>query len=291
MIGAVIGGSFQDWVGRRSSLAVGSFLSAIGVAILFVSNKSDDIHVRRVIFLVGKAFQGGAIGMVMATTQTYMSEVLPPVLRGSILAFFSVFTLLGQLIGAGVIYACLGISDGYTICFATQWPLSVVPFVVALIMPESPTYLIRKGRLVEALKAQRRLDSLGMDSEKHVELIWRNIESEQERTRATYRDCFQGTNLRRTLIVIFANLLPNIFGLTLLAKASYFAQVVGMRANLSLMILVIGIFCGFLANLASIWILSRVGRRPLIIVTLSILSLLWLSMGISGFWSGQSTVW
>ena len=291
IVGAVLAGSFQDWYGRRPSFAVGSFLSAVGVAIIYASAFPDDIDARRAVFFAGKAFQGGAIGMVTTTTQTYMSEILPPTLRGPILAFFPTFTLLGQLVGAGVIYGCLGLDKGYRVCYATQWVFSAVPLLVTFFVPESPTYLIRKGKRDLALKAQLRLDPPEQDTEQTMSLLERHIEREREQAQATYVDCFKGTNSRRTWIIVLAGLLPQIFGITLLAKASYFAQVVGMEANLSLLILVVGILCGFLANVASIWVLSKLGRRLLTLVSLAVATVIWGTMGISGIWSGQATVW
>lgn len=291
MVGAVIGGFLQDWLGRRSSLGAGSFVSALSVAVLFVANRFDDIHTRRVVFLVGKAIQGTAIGVVMATTQTYMSEVLPPIIRGSILAFFSTFTLLGQLIGAAVIYACLGVDDGYVICFATQWLFSAIPLIMAFFVPESPTYLIRKGRYDAALRSQRRLDSPGMDSQLRVDDIRANIEHERLRSQSTYADCFRPANIRRTIIIVIANLLPNMFGLSLLAKASYYLQVVGMEPSLSLLLLIIGIVCGFVSNIVSIWMISWYRRRFLSLTSLAVLIPVWFSSGVAGIWSGQPTVW
>lgn len=291
MVGALIGGHFQDRFGRRSSLAVGSFLSAVGVAICFVSNLSSDMDTRRGIFLAGKGFQGGAIGMVMATSQTYMSEILPPNLRGPLLAFFPIFTLLGQLIGAAVIFACLNLDNGYTLCFASQWPFSAIPLLMAFIVPESPTYLIRRDQDEKAYKAQSRLDAQGMDPNTTLDVIRRNIEHERRQTNATYAASFRGTNLRRTLIVMFASSLPNIFGLSLLSKSSYFVQMVGMKANLSVIVLILGIVCGLISNIVSVWILSKVGRRRLILSTLSILIVIWTAMGVAGCFSGQVTVW
>jgi MFS family permease len=291
MVGAILGGFMQDWTGRRMCIAVGSFLSAIGVAILFVSNLPADITSRRVVFLVGKGFQGMAIGMVLTTTQTYMSEVLPPILRGSVIAFIPTFVLLGQLIGAGVIYGCTNIKDGYIICFGTQWLFSAVPMVVAYIIPESPTYLIRKERFGDALKAQEKLFSPGMDSQAAIDDIRHNIDHEREQANATYLDCFRGTNRRRSLIIMFSNLLPQFFGLLILSKASYFAQVVGMKAKLSLIVLVFGILAGFIANLISIWVISKYGRRLLILLSLSVAGVLWASMGVAGIWSGPVVIW
>ncbi|KAK6212140.1 hypothetical protein QIS74_10094 [Colletotrichum tabaci] len=291
MVGSLIGGVFQDRYGRRASLAVGSFLSAIGVAVCFVSNLSPDIHTRRGVFLAGKGFQGGAIGMVMTTSQTYMSEILPPNLRGPLLAFFPIFTLLGQLTGAAVIFACMNMENGYTICFASQWPFSALPLLMAFLIPESPTHLLRRNQDDKARKAQAKLGVPGADPEDTLEAIRRNIEHERRQTDANYVDSFRGVNLRRTLIIMFANSLPNMFGLTLLAKSSYFVQMVGMKANLSVIVLILGLVCGLIANIASIWVLSKVGRRRLIMTTLSLLTLVWTAMGIAGCFSGPVTVW
>lgn len=291
MVGSLIAGFFQDWCGRRASFALGSFLGAVGVAICFVSNLPADINARRAVFLAGKGFQGGAIGMVQTTCQTYMSEILPPRLRGPLLAFFPIFTLFGQLVGSAVIYATLDFKNGYIICFATQWPFSAVPLLMAFIVPESPTYLLRKEKHSKARKAQRRLDGAGMDTEHALDTLYRNIEHERSQTDATYMACFSRVHLRRTMIVMFVNALPQAFGLTLLSQASYFAQVVGMPSTLSVLILILGIVFGLLANVASMWVVARVGRRLLTLVGLAINILLWTGVGIAGVWTGTVVVW
>lgn len=291
MVGSIAGGFFQDRFGRRRSLGMGSFLCAVGVAVCFVSNRPVAINGRRAAFLVGKGFQGGAIGMVMATAQTHMSEILPPNLRGPLLAFFPIFTLLGQLLGALVILACLNHPQGYVVAFATQWIFAAIPLVMALIVPESPTYLIRKGLDAAAYKAQRRFDGPNPDTELTLRRLRAHIEHERRLAQATYQDSFRRGNLRRTLIVIFASVVPQLFGLTLLGKASYFIQIVGMAPNLSVIVLILGIVCGLLGNVASMPILARFGRRPLLIVGLSAAALLWGTMGIAGVWTGPVVVW
>lgn len=291
MIGAIAGGWFQDKVGRRKALAISSFLSALGVAVMYVSYLPVDIGGRRGCFFAGKFFQGAAIGAVMAATQTYMSEVLPPVLRGSGMAFFPVFTLLGQLTGALVIFGSLHKSKGYVAVFGSQWPFSFLPILVAYLIPESPTYYVRKNRIGDALRAQARLDPPGADAKAIVEKIKADIEHESLTARSTYLECFHKHNLRRTFIVMFANALPAVFGLQLLAKASYFLQIVGMKASISIIFMILGIILGLIANGISVWLMSRVGRRPLIISSLCVSSLLWLSGGIANCFEGGAVKW
>ena len=281
MIGSVFGGWLQDKVGRRRALAYSSFLSAIGVAIMFISYLPADITGRRVAFLMGKLFQGGAIGSVMAASQTYMSEILPPALRGSGMAFFPAFTLLGQLTGALVIYGSLNRHKGYAIVFGSQWLFSFLPILVAFLIPESPTWLVRKRQMDKAYSAQARLDPAGADTKATIDKILRDIEHEEQSAKSTYIECFRSRNFRRTFIVMWANALPAVFGVQLLAKASYFLQLINMKPNTSIVFLILGIVLGLLANIVSIWVMPHFGRRPLIIVTLLISAVIWASMGIA----------
>lgn len=92
---------------------------------------------------------------------------------------------------------------------------------LAFLLPESPAWLLQKSRMNKAYDAFRKLhgakgtaanQDLYSDMQKAV-----NDEryAAQDRT-ATYLECFRRANRRRTLIVVFANMIPELFGLTLL---------------------------------------------------------------------------
>ncbi|KAL1952465.1 hypothetical protein VTO42DRAFT_5292 [Malbranchea cinnamomea] len=230
MVGAIVAGLFQDRAGRRWSLVLGSVPSAISVAICYVLSQSDELDTCRGIFFLGEIAYGFSIGMVMCTAQTYMSEILPLKLRGPILAFFPIFILLGQLAGAVVVFTSLSIEGhkSYTIPFASQLPFSGVLIVIAGVVPEIPAYLLQKRRMDAAFKAQKRPDTKHMDAQAELDRLLTVIQVEEQRTRnVKYIDCFKGTSVRRTWIVVFSHMLSQIFGLTLLSNASCFMQVVG----------------------------------------------------------------
>lgn len=292
MLGSLFGGWFQDRVGRRLSLAICSFVSALAVAVMFVSYIPSSADARRALFLVGKFWQGCSIGAAMAATQTYLSEILPTVLRGSGMALFPVFTLLGQLMGALVIFGNLKREKGYVAVFGSQWPFSFVPIVVAYFIPESPAWFVRKRRMDDAVRAQGRLDPHGTDTKAVIDKTTRDIEHEETtQGRATFKECFSAANARRTMIVLWVNSLQSVFGLPLLAKASYFMQIVGMDAQRSIIFLILGIVLGLLANVAGVWVLARYGRRKLMLSTLSVAAGLWLSVGIANCFQGMGVVW
>lgn len=294
IIGAAAAGPWQDRSGRRWPLAWGSAISAAAIAILYVSNVPVDINTRRGLFLFGKIVQGFAIGVVTAVTQTYISETVPTSLRGPTMALFPTFTQLGQFVGAITIYVSSRdpSSKSYLVSLASQWPFSAVPFAMAVLIPESPAYLVRRDRCAAALRSQRRLHVAKIDVEDLVEQLQQSIGLEREWAQeVTYRDCFRGANARRTLIVVFSMVIPVLFGLPLLSNASYYLQVVGMSDQYSLVFLILGIGLGLLSNSISVWTASRVGRRPLTLISLGVTTILWLSMGIAGCWSSVVTIW
>lgn len=296
MAGSLVGGYLQDHCGRRASLCVGSMLSAVAVTLCYVSDLPDAMDSRRGMFLGGKLVQGCATGMMLCVVQTYMSEVLPTTLRGPIIAFFPVFTLLGQLIGAVVVHICSTSksADSYRIAFASQWPLVCVLLVVAILLPESPSWLMRRNRSVKALRSQQRLGIAELDPRPiggRMGVLNDPREQIEGSNAASYMDCFKGNHQRRTFIIAFASSLPQLFGLTLLSNASYFLQMVGMDANDSTVFLILGIGLGFISNIVSVWALSAGGRRILSLMTLGIATILWLAMGVAGCFSGAVVTW
>ncbi|CAI7578706.1 unnamed protein product [Penicillium pancosmium] len=294
MLGAAAAGWLQDRFGRRMSLALSSVICAIGIAIAFCSNLPDGMESRRGAFLVGRLIQGWGVGGAMAGAQTYLSESVPTSLRGSAMALSPTFMLLGELIGAAVIFACekKDSAAAYLIPFGTQWIFTVLPFALAIVMPESPSYLIRTGNYDKAYRAMKSLHTTAIDVTPLLNQMQLSIAHEQEVSQElSYLDCFKGINRRRTAIVGFAFMVPSFFGVPLLASASYFMQVVGMDSSLSIIVLILGIVLGLLANAVGIWFMSLMGRRRLMLITLAITTAIWLSMGISGCWSGNVVIW
>ncbi|KAJ5085497.1 hypothetical protein N7532_010268 [Penicillium argentinense] len=294
MLGAGTAGWLQDRIGRRWSLALSSAICAVGIAIAFCSNLPGKMGSRRGAFLVGRLVQGWGVGGAMAGAQTYLSETVPTSLRGSAMALSPTFMLLGELIGAVVIFSCekKDSAAAYLIPFGTQWIFTALPFALAIMLPESPSYLLRKNEYEKAHSAMKTLHSKKLDAAPLLDQMRVSIAHEQQLSQEiSYFDCFRGNNRRRTAIVAFAFVVPSLFGVPLLASASYFMQVVGMVSSLSIIVLILGIFLGLLANGVGIWFMSLIGRRRLMLITLGLSTIIWLSMGISGCWSGNIVIW
>lgn len=293
LVGAITAGPMQDKWGRRPCLLTGSVITIFSVLIEVLAYKAPEKDTKRGIFLMGKIIQGYALALIKMTTLTFVSETAPTCLRGASMALFPAFNLLGQFLGAVIVFALNGLTDekGYLIAFSIQWVFSICPFAMAMLLPESPAHLVRKKQMEEARKSLTSMFAPKNDADAMLKKIQISIEEEERvAEHVTYAECFKGTNRRRSLIIIFANLLPPLFGLPLLTSASYFLQQVGMKSSYSLILLIVGIVIGFIANMGSTWTLTHLNRRRLTINTLLIAALIWGGMGIAGAVKNDSTV-
>jgi MFS family permease len=290
MIGAAVGAWIQDRTGRRWTLCIGGLISIAAIATCYVSDLAANPQAT---LLGGKLLEGVAVGFIITSTQTYLSEVVPSRLRGPVFALFPVLTLFGQLVAALVVLGQLKLpgKTSYRVALASEWPFSAVPLVLAFVLPESPAWLLQKDNISAARESFRKLHGakVALAHQDLFEEMHRAVAEERRAAndaKATYLECFRGTNLRRTMIVVFANIIEELFGLTLLGHVSYFLQLIGLSHSASFIILILGVLLGLISNIGSFWTLLKFGRRILTLITLSVVTVFWLSMGIAGCFSG-----
>lgn len=91
--------------------------------------------------------------------------------------------------------------------------------------PESPWWLVRKGKLEQAAKSVARLGSKGSTNvAETVAMMRRVVEMEKTDKKPGYIELFKGTDLRRTLIVAGVYAAQNLTGNLIANQAVYFFQ-------------------------------------------------------------------
>lgn len=96
--------------------------------------------------------------------------------------------------------------------------------------PESPWWLVRKGRHEDAEKVLMRLTSRKSgfareDAKKQVAMMHYTNEAEMElESGVSFWHCFKGTNLRRTMIVCVVWLIQNTCGSSIMFNGTYFLR-------------------------------------------------------------------
>lgn len=146
----------------------------------------------------------------------------------------------GQLIGIGVIKSMVGRNDewAYRIPYALQWMWPPFLILGVWFAPESPWWLVRKGRTEDAKKALLRLTSTNretdFDPDETIDMMVHTTALEERITKgASYLDCFKGTDLRRTEIVAMAWAIQNLAGNAFTNYSTYFLQQAGLPTSSS----------------------------------------------------------
>jgi SP family general alpha glucoside:H+ symporter-like MFS transporter len=112
------------------------------------------------------------------------------------------------------------------------------PLIIGVFFaPESPWWLVRRGRIDDAKKALRRLTSSkknpAFDVDETIDMIRHTTELENDITSgASYIDCFKGINLRRTEIVCAIWATQNLSGNTFSNYSTYFFEQAGLTGSI-----------------------------------------------------------
>jgi len=106
---------------------------------------------------------------------------------------------------------------------AIQWMFPTPLAILIFFAPESPWWLVRKGKLESAAKSVARLGSkASTNTDETVAMMRRVIEMEKSAKSPSYLELFKGTDTYRTLIVCGVYLAQNLTGNLIANQAVYF---------------------------------------------------------------------
>ncbi|OQO09141.1 hypothetical protein B0A48_06032 [Cryoendolithus antarcticus] len=283
IIGLILNGFVSERFGYKWTV-VGCLTLIMGfTAIFFTANSLAQL-------LVAEILCGIPWGVFQTLTISYASEVCPVALRGYLTTYVNFCWGLGQLIAIGVIKAMLNRNDhwAYRIPYALQWMWPVPLAVGIAFAPESPWWLVRKGRVAEAKKALLRLTSLNretdFDADETVSMMVHTTRLEEKLTSgASYLDCFKGVDLRRTEIVCMVWAMQNLSGNSFSNYSTYFLQQAGLDPSTSYSF-AMGQYAINMVGVFGAWGLmsAGLGRRTLFLYGLCGLCLMLFIMGFLG---------
>ena len=149
----------SDIIGRRGVTFIGSLVTLIGGIIMVTAEHSGSL-------LIGRLFTGGGGALTATVAPMYMSELAPACWRGLIVGMNASWGSIGSIVIAVILLGSSYISGAWSY----RMPLMVqiiAPLTVAILVypltPESPRFLISKGKISEARKVLARYHTTSED--------------------------------------------------------------------------------------------------------------------------------
>lgn len=258
LIGAVIGaglsGNFADKLGRRTLTLIAAVifvLGAIGMAL------SPTVGV--LIFF--RIFTGLGVGASSVLVTTYVAEIAPTEIRGSLTSLFQLAITLGILLAYLVNFALSGFE-------AWRWMLglaalpAIVLFVGMYFVPETPRWLIKHDFMDRARNVLRRLHGQ-QDVEQQIREIQ---ETEQEEPEVGARELLAPWVRPMFIVGIGLAVLQQLVGInTIIYYAPTIIKSTGIGVSTSILATVgIGVV-NVLFTFVAIWLIDKLGRKKLLL--------------------------
>jgi sugar porter (SP) family MFS transporter len=254
VIGAASGGALSDALGRKKVLLISSVLFAVSTIGAAIPSSFRE-------FLIARFVQGVAIGVASVTAPLYIAEVSPARIRGKLVTFQQLAIVVGILCAYVVNWALadIGHSNWRWMIASAALP-SFIFLLCLLLVPESPRWLIQRGRKQEAFAVIVRLE--GAEA---AESTMQEIATAIEHESGTFRQLL-APGFRRNLAI--ASLLAILTQFTGINTIIYYGSVIlteqiankdttgALLANVT--IGTINLF----GTIAALFILDRVGRKP-----------------------------
>lgn len=270
MVGSLTAGILSDKIGRKVTVIYNLLIYSLATLICAFAPSYT-------VLLIGRFITGIGLGGEINVGLTYVSEIAPEKKRGSLVAMVN-FAIggVGIFVAAGLAYLILGLLSPLFGGESTSWRwllgIMVAPallvFWLRSKLPESPRYLVSKGRDAEAEEVVNMLAEGKLWRIKTSQSNKNVVDQSKDKKNQSFFDVFKGKYLGRTIFMVAFIVLA--FGggstVTFLLPSLLIAKGFDIRASL-LYTMIIN-FGGMLGALLAVYMGSRVRRKIAISVAL-----------------------
>ncbi|XP_068152375.1 facilitated trehalose transporter Tret1-2 homolog isoform X1 [Drosophila tropicalis] len=259
-LGALPTGYIADAIGRR--------YTAMAMDVPFILAWLSIIFAQSVGWLyLGRFLIGIATGSFCVVAPMYISEIAETSIRGTLGTLFQLLLTIGILfvyaVGSMVSWTTLS-----TLCLIVPILLLVGMFF----LPETPVYLLKKGRRADAALSLKWLWGRFCDSRSAIQIIQNDLD--QAGADASFLDLFSNRGSRKGLIISMLLMLFQQFS-GINAVIFYTVQIfesAGSTLNASSCSIVVGIV-QVIMTLTSSLLIERAGRKILLLFSSTVMTI------------------
>jgi sugar porter (SP) family MFS transporter len=196
LVGAVIGAMFtgrlSDIFGRKKTILSAAIIFVIGAAWSGWAPTPE-------LLIIARLFIGLAIGISSFSVPLYIAEISPTHMRGRLVSLFQLLITIGILVSY---LSDLAFANNNNLeSWRPMFYMGIVPGFILLVgmffLPETPRWLMSKGRETEGLKILKKIEEPALVDESMKRM---KEELEKDKKRPNFREVFRPW-LRSALII------------------------------------------------------------------------------------------
>ena len=261
ILGVAVSGNLADKVGRKNSLLLTALLFLISAIASAIANSY-------IFFVVARIIGGIGVGAASMLSPLYISEISPANKRGTLVTLYQLAIVLGINIVFFFNYKVAQYStEAWNVDFGWRYMVGseVVPamlfFIALLIVPESPRWLLKKGREEEALNVLTKVNA-----EEQAKKVLQDIDLALKKEKGTFKELFEPGLRMAMLIGIILALFSQITGINaIMYYAPEILKSAGFGVDSALMQTVIIGVVNTIFTFVAIKYIDDLGRRTLLL--------------------------
>ncbi|MFC6707054.1 sugar porter family MFS transporter [Flexivirga alba] len=277
MVGALGEGRVADSLGRRKVLALVGVIFLIGTAIAVFATGY-------VMLLVGRVVLGLAVGSASALVPTYLGELAPAQVRGRVLTLNQLMITIGIMVAYLVNLAFSSVQSWRGMFAVGAIPAIVILLGALIMIPESPAWLLTNDHTDKAQKVYRRIAGDEDGGQQLLEARQQEMEEEQHKSgeKVGWRGLFNKAVRPALVVGVVLAALQQFGGInTIIYYAPTIMQKTGLTASNSIYYAVAVGVINLLMTIVSLWVVGRMGRRKLLLISMSVMLVALAVMGLS----------
>lgn len=255
LIGAFKAGTLADLIGRKGASMLMVFPQLIAWILIYFAKSVNMLY-------LGRLIGGLGLGALSCTIPMYVSEIAEDSIRGALGSSFKLMLVSGVLysfvIGALVHYSLLPVCCGV---------LNVVFLALFCRAPESPVFLLKKGKTQEAEDALRRLRGRGYNVRKEITLIEKALSEDTSANGSFWKGMAKKEGIHSMTICLGLMFFQQLSGITavIFYTGSIFRDA-GSSLDPPIATMLVGL-AQVLSTIVAISLIDRAGRKILLLLS------------------------
>jgi len=260
--GALLLGPINEAVGRRMAIIISLILYTIGAALEAGAINFGMIVAGRVILGLGVGLEGG-------TVPVYVAESVARKYRGNLVSLYQFNIALGEVFGYVVAAIFVNVKSGsWRYMLGSSLVFSTIMLVGMFFMPESPRFLMHKGKYLESFDVWKRIRGTDLPENREEFFVMKHSLVEEStnpsrQKRFVWLDFITIPRARRS--IVYATIMIFLGQFTGINAIMYYMATLmnqaGFDSKQSVFMSLVGGGSLLLGTLPAIFYMERFGRR------------------------------